>query len=171
MNQCSNCQKETKNKKYCSRSCSATVNNKGILRNQPGGTRKARGDVKCLYCSSDILSKNIGKYCSVTCHRRFENSILLNKWLTGEWDGSSSQGASKIVKDYLLKLCNNECSKCGWKEINPVTNKVPLELNHIDGNSTNNVISNLEIVCPNCHSLTPNFRALNKNSKRGYRRK
>jgi hypothetical protein len=27
----------------------------------------------------------------------------------------------------------------------------------------------LEILCPNCHSLTPNFRALNKKSSRTYR--
>jgi 5-methylcytosine-specific restriction endonuclease McrA len=42
-------------------------------------------------------------------------------------------------------------------------------VNHIDGDSKNNVYSNLEFLCPNCHSQTPNFRALNRKSTREYR--
>lgn len=40
-----------------------------------------------------------------------------------------------------------------------------LEIDHIDGDRGNNTRENLRIVCPNCHSQTPTFRA--KNMKRG----
>jgi 5-methylcytosine-specific restriction endonuclease McrA len=59
---------------------------------------------------------------------------------------------------------------CGWCEINPITNKVPIQLEHIDGNSENNSLDNLKILCPNCHSLTPTFGALNKGNGRELRR-
>ena len=55
---------------------------------------------------------------------------------------------------------------CGWGEKNPVTNLIPLEIHHKDGNYLNNTKENLQVLCPNCHSLTPNFKALNKSSER-----
>jgi predicted HNH restriction endonuclease len=56
--------------------------------------------------------------------------------------------------------------QCGWDKINLHTNKVPIELEHIDGNSTNNELSNLKLLCPNCHSLTSTYKALNKGNGR-----
>lgn len=50
--------------------------------------------------------------------------------------------------------------------MNTKTGKIPLEVNHIDGNAKNNIEENLELLCPNCHSLTHNFRNLNKKSAR-----
>lgn len=169
MNECSNCSRETRNKKYCSRSCSATVNNKGLLRNKPGGTVQARGFLQCKYCLGEVKG-NAKTYCSVACQQKSQNREKIDLWLDGKWDGSSAQGASLIVKNFLLNQCRHKCSKCGWKEVNATTGKAPLEINHIDGDCTNNRPENLEILCPNCHSLTSNYRALNKNSKRKYRR-
>lgn len=34
---------------------------------------------------------------------------------------------------------------------------IPLELHHKDGNHYNNDLSNLEILCPNCHAQTDNY--------------
>lgn len=39
---------------------------------------------------------------------------------------------------------------------------MPLEVEHIDGDSTNNKEYNLTLLCPNCHSLTKTYRGLNK---------
>ena len=61
--------------------------------------------------------------------------------------------------------------KCGWSERNPITKKVPIQMEHIDGNSENNSIENLELLCPNCHSLTPTFGALNKGRGRKNRKR
>ena len=39
---------------------------------------------------------------------------------------------------------------------------IALELNHINGNGWEHRKSNLEWLCPNCHSQTHNFRGKNK---------
>jgi 5-methylcytosine-specific restriction endonuclease McrA len=54
---------------------------------------------------------------------------------------------------------------CGWSEINKWTKKVPIELNHIDGNPENHNIKNLELLCPNCHSLTEFYKRRGKGRK------
>jgi 5-methylcytosine-specific restriction endonuclease McrA len=72
----------------------------------------------------------------------------------------------KRYKDYLILIYGNKCMECGWDKINPKTGKVPIQLEHIDGNSENNKLENLKLLCPNCHSLTPTYGALNKGKGR-----
>lgn len=70
---------------------------------------------------------------------------------------------SLYLKNKLLKigLLKNICSKCGQL---PLWNNEPLvlELDHIDGDNTNNELSNLRILCPHCHSQTSAFRGRGK---------
>ena len=49
-----------------------------------------------------------------------------------------------------------KCNKCGISEWMGET--IKLELEHKDGNTSNNLRNNLEGLCPNCHSLTPTWR-------------
>lgn len=58
----------------------------------------------------------------------------------------------------------DECEKCGWHIKREGEEFSPCELHHIDGDSRNHKIDNLIILCPNCHSLTQNYRARNKKS-------
>jgi 5-methylcytosine-specific restriction endonuclease McrA len=60
--------------------------------------------------------------------------------------------------------------ECGWEKIHPITLKVPVELHHIDGDSKNNKLDNLILLCPSCHSLTPSFRGLNRGNGRKNRK-
>ena len=39
----------------------------------------------------------------------------------------------------------------------------PLELDHIDGDHWNNELSNLRILCANCHAQTETYCGKNKN--------
>jgi len=66
------------------------------------------------------------------------------------------------VKRRLLEtsLKEHKCEKCNLTEWND--QKIPLELNHIDGNRHNHHISNLELLCPNCHAQTDTYRGKNK---------
>lgn len=51
------------------------------------------------------------------------------------------------------------CARCGrdtWEG-----GPIPLELDHIDGDRTNNLLENLRLLCPNCHALTPTYRGRN----------
>jgi hypothetical protein len=69
----------------------------------------------------------------------------------------------------LRERYGERCSRCGWSERHPKTGKVPIEVEHIDGDWQNNHIGNLTLLCPNCHALTPTFRALNRGRGRAHR--
>lgn len=57
----------------------------------------------------------------------------------------------------------DKCELCGWAQKRmPSDEFTPCELHHKDGNSHNHSLDNLIILCPNCHSLTNNYRAKNK---------
>ena len=47
------------------------------------------------------------------------------------------------------------CERCGKEKW--LNEKIPLELHHVNRNRFDNRISNLELLCPNCHSLTDNY--------------
>lgn len=53
------------------------------------------------------------------------------------------------------------CELCGWAARAP-DGRIPLELDHINGDSSDNRLENLRVLCPNCHSLQPTHRGLNK---------
>lgn len=142
--------------KFCSASCGAKYSN-----------RLKKKTKLCRQCDKKIPTEST--YCSQKCHTDFVKFEKIGKWLAGEIDVSTVLGCSRTIRNYLLEQCNNKCPKCGWGEVHPVTGNVPLEVNHIDGDSKNNRPENLEVLCPNCHSLTPNFRALNKKSSRTHR--
>lgn len=76
----------------------------------------------------------------------------------------NSKVSNHLVKKYLLnnKIVENKCNSCSistWLE-----QPISLELDHIDGDPSNNTIENLRLLCPNCHSQTPTFRGRNINS-------
>jgi predicted HNH restriction endonuclease len=75
-----------------------------------------------------------------------------------------------FIRNYLLKLSDCKCSECGWDKINTKNNKSPLEVHHKDGDYKNNKIENLQVLCPNCHSLTDSHKNLNKGNGREGRR-
>jgi 5-methylcytosine-specific restriction endonuclease McrA len=52
----------------------------------------------------------------------------------------------------------------------PYIQTCALELEHKDGNSDNNIEDNLELLCPNCHSQSPTYKAKNVGNGRHYRR-
>ncbi len=71
------------------------------------------------------------------------------------------------VKSRLMAagLKTNECEECGltqWRG-----EPLSLALHHINGDGTDNRLENLVLLCPNCHSQTPNFGV--KNVARGRR--
>ena len=68
---------------------------------------------------------------------------------------------SKIerLKPHLLKERGHQCENC--KNTLWMGNPIPLEVDHIDGNKTNNSYNNLILLCCNCHALTPTWRGRN----------
>lgn len=67
----------------------------------------------------------------------------------------------------MFEKNNCKCEKCGWGEVNKYTGRIPLQIHHMDGNCKNNNEENLQLLCPNCHSLTDNFGSTNKKATPG----
>lgn len=60
------------------------------------------------------------------------------------------------IRKHLINTRGNTCECCGlsiWLD-KPIT----LEVHHINGDRTNNNSDNLQLLCPNCHSLTTTWR-------------
>ena len=159
---CLQCGKEIISKynyrqKFCSRSCSAIYSNK-----------KNRNVRFCLNCGKELISSQ-EKFCCSECQHTFEYNDYIEKWKKGEEKGLTIRNRiTKPIRRYLFEKYNNSCQICGWNKIHPLTGLVPLQIHHIDGDCTNNSEDNLQLLCPNCHSLTENYGNLNSNSKRFY---
>ena len=62
----------------------------------------------------------------------------------------------------LVALRGRKCECCGITDW--MGQSIPLEIHHEDGDSLNNALENLKLLCPNCHALTENYRGKNINS-------
>lgn len=109
-----------------------------------------------------------GMYCSNRCQVEFQHNWYIFSWLYGNevgWHGKARQ-LSNFVRKYLHDTRGTACEECGWDKKHPIDGAVLTEIDHIDGNAENCRPENLRILCPNCHAMTPTFRARNKGSKR-----
>ena len=93
---------------------------------------------ECLNCSSEIPNRNV--YCNNQCQKDFESKNRLTSWINGK-NYLRGEGLTipSWIRSHLLEENENKCSMCGWSEINPFTNTVPLEIDHIDGDAKNNL--------------------------------
>jgi hypothetical protein len=66
---------------------------------------------------------------------------------------------------FVAKLKSPKCELCGWAKKSK-DGRVPLELDHINGDSHDNRLINLRVLCPNCHSLQPTHRGRNIKRKK-----
>lgn len=140
--------RDVRYRKFCNHSCSAKFTNP--LRKK---------DYFCLYCGKILKSKL--KYCNNTCRGKNHEKDFLDKWNNRTINGTNGKRfitISSYVRKYLLKKYNYSCQRCGWNVLNPQTRKCHLDIHHIDGNPKNSLEYNLELLCPNCHSLTPNYK-------------
>jgi len=83
--------------------------------------------------------------------------------------GILAKNISEHIRRYLNEKYGEKCFLCSWNTKHSITKRVPLEIDHINGDSENNNESNLRLICPNCHSLSSNFRNLNKGKGRAWR--
>lgn len=87
--------------------------------------------------------------------RKYTNDDILETH-----DEKVSQG---VLINRLKEVKEWKCECCGLSEW--MGKPLSLEVHHIDGNHLNNELDNLQILCPNCHSQTSNWRSRNS---RGY---
>lgn len=125
--------------------------------------------MNCLNCGKET-KKDAVKFCSSKCDQELRYVTYIDRWKQGLENGMRGpHSLSHRIRKYLFEKFDSKCAKCSWSEINPVSKKIPLEVDHIDGNHRNNKEENLILICPNCHSLTPTYKALNKNGRKDRR--
>jgi len=111
----------------------------GLYNPNPGGKglKKPRNPGNGIYPLRDILE---GK------HPEYQSNKLRIRLI------------EEGIKEHKCEKCNNT----KWLGF-----LIPLELNHKDGNKRNHELKNIELLCPNCHTLTPNYRGKNTKTYRG----
>ena len=154
---CLKCGKEIegndkKRRKFCSHACSASFNNE----------QRAKKIKVCKNCGKELSGRQ-KVFCSIECQNDYEYKQYIEKWKNGELMCDTCE-ISRHIRRYLFERNDGKCQLCGWDKENPVTHKVPLQIHHIDGDCTNNKEENLQLLCPNCHSLTETFGKLNEGS-------
>ncbi len=149
---------EKRRNDYCSHSCAAIKHNQHNLHNYTTGLYVKK---PCVICGT--LTKN-SKYCSRKCKKQYY------------WDERAKQieetgfisTHSKTVKGHLIKQRGYKCEICNISEW--LGQRLPLVLDHIDGNADNWSIDNLRLLCSNCDSLTDTYKGKNVGKGRYSRR-
>lgn len=139
---CQFCKKETDNPKFCDKSCAAKLNN----RKYP---KRTSADNYCLSCNASIA--NDKKYCNQSCQWDF-----LFETETRHRVEAGLVSSASTLKNYITRVVGYKCVRCGNKGEH-LDKPLTLQLDHIDGNSDNNLPQNLRLMCPNCHSQTDTF--------------
>lgn len=102
----------------------------------------------------NILDTNNIDYSHFTGRARTYKNSYIN---VSEYLNSGKKIKTHLLKRKLLKenILENKCAICGLTEWQgkPIT----LQLHHINGNPDDNNLTNLQLLCPNCHSQTENY--------------
>ena len=130
-------------------------------------TKKWRG--WCTNCRRNEIKVHATKYCSLRCQHDYQFKARVVQLENGGYQVRGTTNP-KFLKRYLILRQGERCQCCGWAQRHAKTGKAPIEIEHIDGMWENNRFDNLTLLCPNCHSLTPTFRGLNRGRGRAHRR-
>lgn len=152
-------------KEWLEELCKTSYSYSEVLRKagrKPGGGSNETLKKKILQFEIDI-SHFTGQQWRNSPNHINTKTVSREKYSLEEVFKKNSIITQKVLRGYVErhKLIPYECETCGcngkWQN-----GIISLELDHIDGDNTNNELSNLRYLCPNCHALTETYRGKNK---------
>lgn len=115
-----------------------------------------------------VINKAIKQYNIDTSHflgcahnrgKRLNKKTPTSDYLRNKVSINSFRLKKRLLDEGIFKPLCSSCLRTHW-----LNKPIPLELDHKDGDSSNNNLNNLRLLCPNCHAFTPTYRG--KNQKR-----
>lgn len=84
----------------------------------------------------------------------------LEDYFSGKVKITSHLLRCRLLEDGILQHKCRSCGRTTWKQ-----QPIPLELNHINGDHSDNTFDNLELLCPNCHAQNPSLQGTRQETK------
>ena len=161
MKTCPKCKAQHENKGlFCSRSCANSRSFTQEAKDKKKESGKRFWDSMSANAKKKFISNKVEKYDFEEQQRKAQETKILKSWSRPYEEMSHDSLRRRLLaeKNYTCQKCGCGSTWCG--------EPISLELDHIDGDNSNNKIENLRILCPNCHSQTPTHRAKNIKYKR-----
>ena len=149
--------------------CSAKCSNKLAVLTRESKIKNIRHDDiirECVFCKKELTHpkrRNKNPHCSIKCTQNHKLSV---RYELAKTNNSYINITTKpaTVKAIIVFKHGHKCMICGiteWRK-----EKVPITLDHINGNSDDWSFVNLRIICRNCDGLLPTFAGRNIGSNK-----
>lgn len=118
----------------------------------PSGIKGSGRVYNCLHCNKENKygHSKTNKFCNNICQQGYQKQ---------QADIQIEQGVvlgEATMRRYVFDTRGYKCESCGVG--NTYNNKpLTLQLDHKNGNSDDNSLTNLQILCPNCHTQTDTY--------------
>lgn len=119
----------------------------------------AGGNYRSFYARVDRQKLDLSHFTGSTSNKgqKVGPKRPIEDYLSNKKSIDSFKLKKKLIEEDLKEHKCEKCNNTHWLNCS-----IPIELHHIDGNSKNNNLKNLQILCPNCHAQTSNYRGKNK---------
>jgi hypothetical protein len=181
---CENCGKETiDDKRFCTIRCARSFStkasraerNKKIAESLRGRTWEQRSlpalKFHCEFCNKGFVKKIALSGHTSKCQNN-PNMVIKEKKRFKEKETLLSlpyeQVPLSLRREKIYREQDGNCNRCGLAEW--LGQRITLELEHKNGNHYDDSRENVELLCPNCHSLTDTWRGRNKSKGKSGKR-